>query len=194
MPRTRPRFRRAIIVFSLAALAMAGFDPVSPAFSQTPPTPPPPVSLSGLFDPDLADLKVTPQLKAAIHNAHWDKCYPPRATFKVVVKRGGDTLFLKTLAGARAETLAAALPSLGLAAGEFKTEIAPGDSDYVQVSYGGPFKPDPDTEAPKLKVTSTPPKGAKVKAGDKIKVTIKASRSEERRVGKECRSRWSPYH
>ena len=23
---------------------------------------------------------------------------------------------------------------------------------------------------------------------------IEASRSEERRVGKECRSRWSPYH
>ena len=23
---------------------------------------------------------------------------------------------------------------------------------------------------------------------------LKASRSEERRVGKECRSRWSPYH
>ena len=23
---------------------------------------------------------------------------------------------------------------------------------------------------------------------------IKAERSEERRVGKECRSRWSPYH
>src|SRR5260370_40332573 len=24
--------------------------------------------------------------------------------------------------------------------------------------------------------------------------TLEASRSEERRVGKECRSRWSPYH
>ena len=24
--------------------------------------------------------------------------------------------------------------------------------------------------------------------------TVKRSRSEERRVGKECRSRWSPYH
>ena len=24
--------------------------------------------------------------------------------------------------------------------------------------------------------------------------TIKGERSEERRVGKECRSRWSPYH
>ena len=26
------------------------------------------------------------------------------------------------------------------------------------------------------------------------KVTVTAMRSEERRVGKECRSRWSPYH
>ena len=25
-------------------------------------------------------------------------------------------------------------------------------------------------------------------------VTLNESRSEERRVGKECRSRWSPYH
>src|SRR2546422_8666272 len=29
---------------------------------------------------------------------------------------------------------------------------------------------------------------------EEIKVTLKVSRSEERRVGKECRSRWSPYH
>src|SRR5256885_6619435 len=27
-----------------------------------------------------------------------------------------------------------------------------------------------------------------------VKKVIGASRSEERRVGKECRSRWSPYH
>ena len=33
--------------------------------------------------------------------------------------------------------------------------------------------------------------------GDKIKaaaITVALARSEERRVGKECRSRWSPYH
>ena len=28
----------------------------------------------------------------------------------------------------------------------------------------------------------------------KVKVGLEATRSEERRVGKECRSRWSPYH
>ena len=27
-----------------------------------------------------------------------------------------------------------------------------------------------------------------------IRVVVVAERSEERRVGKECRSRWSPYH
>ena len=30
--------------------------------------------------------------------------------------------------------------------------------------------------------------------GDKINIVGYRSRSEERRVGKECRSRWSPYH
>ena len=29
---------------------------------------------------------------------------------------------------------------------------------------------------------------------DKFLSTIQIGRSEERRVGKECRSRWSPYH
>ena len=30
--------------------------------------------------------------------------------------------------------------------------------------------------------------------GDALVATSSGSRSEERRVGKECRSRWSPYH
>ena len=29
---------------------------------------------------------------------------------------------------------------------------------------------------------------------DRIRSALARSRSEERRVGKECRSRWSPYH
>src|SRR3989449_11247852 len=33
----------------------------------------------------------------------------------------------------------------------------------------------------------------KLKA-DLVKANIRVTRSEERRVGKECRSRWSPYH
>ena len=30
--------------------------------------------------------------------------------------------------------------------------------------------------------------------GQVERIAIEGSRSEERRVGKECRSRWSPYH
>ena len=33
-----------------------------------------------------------------------------------------------------------------------------------------------------------------IPAGEKLEYEVKLSRSEERRVGKECRSRWSPYH
>ncbi len=32
------------------------------------------------------------------------------------------------------------------------------------------------------------------KTGHLIRYALLAGRSEERRVGKECRSRWSPYH
>ena len=34
----------------------------------------------------------------------------------------------------------------------------------------------------------------KKKKNNKLQTEILAERSEERRVGKECRSRWSPYH
>ena len=37
----------------------------------------------------------------------------------------------------------------------------------------------------------TPEKLVKINAQGEI---LEANRSEERRVGKECRSRWSPYH
>ena len=30
--------------------------------------------------------------------------------------------------------------------------------------------------------------------GQKVRFSVNKIRSEERRVGKECRSRWSPYH
>ena len=36
----------------------------------------------------------------------------------------------------------------------------------------------------------TEPQRRLIQAG----ATVKVARSEERRVGKECRSRWSPYH
>src|SRR5207245_2230854 len=112
--------------------------------------------------------KVTPELKAAIKNASLNKCFPPRATFKVVVRKGVDDLLYETVATVRAKELARELPKLGLDKDQFKTEWGWGTAEYVQVSYG-PFKPDPDTDGPTLKVGSTPPHGSKVKFGDWIK-------------------------
>src|SRR2546421_4430819 len=50
---------------------------------------------------------------------------------------------------------------------------------------------------PPLQATGRPPGrplGTSRPADRRISVTRPAPRSEERRVGKECRSRWSPYH
>src|SRR3712207_9243376 len=41
---------------------------------------------------------------------------------------------------------------------------------------------------------SSPPSAAPAKTESKPATDAKPTRSEERRVGKECRSRWSPYH
>ena len=163
----------AVAVISLAALEVAGFDPVSTAFAQTPA----PVTLTGLFEPDVADLKTTEQLKDAVKKAHRD-CYPPRVKFTIVVPGGGDPVFLETLARARVEALQLALPSLGLEPGQFKVDYVIGVVEAALVSYDK-FTPDDDKDAPKLKVTSIPKKGTKVKAGDKIKVTITASERYE---------------
>ena len=37
-------------------------------------------------------------------------------------------------------------------------------------------------------------KASEFRSGDELAGVSAAERSEERRVGKECRSRWSPYH
>jgi hypothetical protein len=163
----------AVAVISLAALEVAGFDPVSTAFAQTPA----PVTLTGLFEPEIAELKTTEQLKDAVKKAHRD-CYPPRAKFTIVVPGGSDSVFVEALARARVAALQLALPSLGLEPGQFKVDYVIGVVDGVLVSYDK-FTPDDDKDAPKLKVTSIPKKGTKVKAGDKIRVTITASERYE---------------
>jgi len=58
----------------------------------------------------------------------------------------------------------------------------------LDVSYAGPTQTTSDQVNLKGEVAL---KGAKVKINGK-RATV--HRSEERRVGKECRSRWSPYH
>ena len=58
-----------------------------------------------------------------------------------------------------------------------------------------PFKGYPDSPAPEMDDFATV-----IKAADQSGIAalwvrdVPTTRSEERRVGKECRSRWSPYH
>ena len=45
-----------------------------------------------------------------------------------------------------------------------------------------------------IKGTVTDSKGEPLPGVNIVELGVKKNRSEERRVGKECRSRWSPYH
>ena len=59
------------------------------------------------------------------------------------------------------------------------------------VDVRGRFIIDPDGIVQKMEVLTPPVSRNVAEALRQIKA---AERSEERRVGKECRSRWSPYH
>ena len=59
--------------------------------------------------------------------------------------------------------------------------------NQVQEAQRVPYRINPRTNMPRYILI----KLSKIKYKEKI---LKAARSEERRVGKECRSRWSPYH
>jgi hypothetical protein len=158
------------------SLAVFGFEkPVLAQGAQTPP----PTSLSGVFLNE-DSTEVTPTGLAALKGAAEKAkaaadCYPPRVTFTAQSKYTmGDKSFNQAVASVRGDALKAVLPSLGLDADQVQGgHPALADSDDVRVSYD-PFNRD-DKDPPKLKVTSTPKKGTKVKPGDKIKVTIKAS-------------------
>src|SRR2546425_10698604 len=77
---------------------------------------------------------------------------------------------------------------------------------HCAASEGGPQTGDRGTVSnPGLRFEIADPQAAHCFDGEKIKLvgisastspadTFKTVRSEERRVGKECRSRWSPYH
>ena len=158
-------------LIAVAAVSLAALVAIA-AFAETPSG----VTLSGLFDPELAELKTTEQLKDAIKKAHRD-CYPPRVKFTVVVTGAEQRDTGEHLAPARVYALQHALPSLGLEPDQFKVDSVIGVVDGVLVNYDK-FNDD-DKDAPKLKVTWVPKKGTKVKAGDKIKVTIRASERYE---------------
>jgi hypothetical protein len=157
-----------MVLIGSATLALAG--PVSAEA-------PSPVTISDVFDPDLADVKPAAMqaIKDAVAKAKAseDGCYPPPlAILTAQVKASGDSSFDTSLGKARGDALEQTLTALGYGQDRVKTGYATGSSDNVQVTYDKPGK---DTDAPRLKVTSTPPKGTRVKAGDKIHVTIVAS-------------------
>lgn len=168
--RCRPSRRALALICALAglsAIGMVGSGLISPALSQTPN----PVTLS-LFDPDLADIGTAASEK--LKNA--TSCYPS-ATFSVgAVDK--DDLMRDALGKARQDALHSAFKRLGLDGARFKTEPGSKSSDEVQVSYPR-SKADGDKDGPKLKTNSVPKMGTKVKAGDKIKVTITASERYE---------------
>ena len=130
-----------------------------------------------MFDADLADVR--PGALSAIKDAlakakpSEDGCYPPPfATVTAEVKPLGDSSFEAALGKARADALQAALTGLGYGQDRANAAYGMGGADQVRVTYKNSGK---DTDPPKLKVTSSPAKGTKVKAGDKIHVTIIAS-------------------
>ncbi|HST29991.1 MAG TPA: hypothetical protein VLK27_04055 [Chthoniobacterales bacterium] len=160
-------YRTLCVLVGLMAIVFAGI-----ALSQSGS----PVMISNVFDPDLADVKpvATQAIKDAVSKAKAseDGCYPPPlATFTAQVPASGDSSFQAALGKARADALQQALAALGNGPDKVNIGYGTGNSDNVLVNY----KPGKDTDAPRMKVTSIPNKGTKVKAGDKIRVTIVAS-------------------
>src|SRR2546426_8161837 len=51
-----------------------------------------------------------------------------------------------------------------------------------------------DFECPYCKQAEQTAREVRKKFGGEVRFAFRHFRSEERRVGKECRSRWSPYH
>src|SRR3989442_13204107 len=69
--------------------------------------------------------------------------------------------------------------------------------DTANTTYKAPRTPDgqPDLQGIWNNTVSTPLERPSALAGkERLTPEELAQRSEERRVGKECRSRWSPYH
>src|SRR3989449_10407394 len=74
---------------------------------------------------------------------------------------------------------------------EFGVGVTDRADPWTRMSYGGPNKPiapisDPYQMYQKLY--------GQMKDKENLRSILEDVRSEERRVGKECRSRWSPYH
>ncbi len=179
MPKDHIKFRIIISSFALSTIvaliisAMLNF--MGSAFAETQKS----ITISGVFEPDLAEVNNFPAIKNAADTlgsgtSNTDrKCYPPNIQFTILTEQG-DPTFNDILAKARADALQAALTQAGVDAGQIQIDSAAGKDGDVRASANTD-----DRDAPRLKVTSMPPKGKKVKAGDKISVTITASERYE---------------
>ena len=172
-----------IVLTGLAAFGMAGIGAVDRAVAQTPP----PVTLSGVFTADqsaitpagLAALKATAEKFKAEVKAQG--CYPLRLTFTMLLRgvdwkdESPEGIANQIVHRNGWNALKAFVASLGLGVDQ-SVELGDAGTDDGDVSVtNGAFRKGDDKDPPRLKVTSNPPKGTKVKAGDKIEVTITAS-------------------
>src|SRR5688572_11178033 len=84
----------------------------------------------------------------------------------------------------------------GMTADIHTFEAHEGGAVRVSLTYDAPTgsgKSAPHTDTYHGRLVRIVPDGCVVEV-DEFETTDPALRSEERRVGKECRSRWSPYH
>lgn len=181
MPKVHIKFRIIKSSFALSAIialiisAMLNFT--GPAFAETQKS----VTISGVFDPDLAEVTNISAVKSAADTlgsgvSNTDrKCYPANIQFSILTEQG-DPTFSDILAKARTDALQAALTQAGVDPGQFQINSVIGKVKDGDVKASANTD---DRDAPRLKVTSTPSKGSKVKAGDKIAVTITASERYE---------------
>lgn len=174
-----------LISFAAVLVAMS-LGATAPALTQAPK----PVTLHGIFDPinmelkpgETQNLELKPGAIDLLRDANKVQstsnvgCYPPTVfTASVPKKLGeghGSPGFMRGVGTSRVTVLKEALSgSLKLAPEQFDTTWAQGNSDDVQVTYGN----GDEKEGPVLKVVWSPTKGAKVKVGQVITVTIIAS-------------------
>jgi hypothetical protein len=169
------------------------------------PPAPSPITIPGveLFARDLADvlwqtgipeIRLQDVVRIAKRNAH---CYPPRVTVKVGMKRGGDPVFLNTIARARLMALDQALKLLRLKEDQINNyttmpfeaalnsvwyqatvpqiDINAVPDEYVQISFDPPFNMDDKDPPMLLYVGSWPNPGTPVKPGQQITIKIRSS-------------------
>ena len=125
------------------------------------------------------------------------KLYGNPLTAEIKGRKGPRELYFTALADATGENLKTktSLRYSGMSVSGLK--LGSENSISVDIKGTGAFKGDFVTDGESIKglasfnITgaSFSPKADAVKAAP-----VKTARSEERRVGKECRSRWSPYH